>query len=462
MNKVLTDYIEKMKDEIIHSTCEVIHIPSVFDDSAPIEAPFGKATVEALEYVLNLGKSFGFRTKNIDNMCGYIECGEGEKMVGIIGHLDVVPADNTWTFDPFHATVEDGKIYGRGTIDDKAPVIAALYAMKAVSENYTLDKRIRLILGINEENNWKCIERYKQTEEMPAIAFSPDANFPCIYAEKTIESIYLKQSYAPHSSLWIDSISTHQNALNVVPKFCEIVLGFDASMTTVPETITALIATRGYHVDVEQVDGSHMRLTSHGVAAHAAHPELGDNAIAKVIIILHELFQQFEIPLPIAEYFAKYIGNSYTGEGLGLNCKDESGSLTLNTAQFILENNMLSLGFNLRIPVTVDYNRAEEQLKKYCTNGLSVEVARIQEPLYIEKTNPLVQTLCNIFNDYNQSNMEPEAIGGGTYARAFDNCISFGPQMPGAKDMCHQSDEYISIENLLLCAKVYAEALVEL
>ena len=372
MNKVLTDYIEKMKDEIIHSTCEVIHIPSVFDDSAPIEAPFGKATVEALEYVLNLGKSFGFRTKNIDNMCGYIECGEGEKMVGIIGHLDVVPADNTWTFDPFHATVEDGKIYGRGTIDDKAPVIAALYAMKAVSENYKLDKRIRLILGINEENDWKCIERYKQTEEMPTVSFSPDANFPCIYAEKTIESIYLKQSYTPHSSLWIDSISTNQNALNVVPKFCEIVLGFDASMTTVPETITPLIATRGYHVDVEQVDGSHMRLTSHGVAAHAAHPELGDNAIAKVIIILHELFQQFEIPLPIAEYFAKYIGNSYTGEGLGLNCKDESGSLTLNTAQFILENNMLSLGFNLRIPVTVDFNRAEEQLKKYCTNGLSV------------------------------------------------------------------------------------------
>lgn len=462
MNKVLNDYIEKIKDDIIHSTCEVINIPSVFDDSAPAEAPFGKATVEALEYVLNLGKSFGFRTKNIDNMCGYIECGEGEKMVGIIGHLDVVPADHTWTFDPFHATVQDGKIYGRGAIDDKAPVIAALYAIKAVNENYTLDKRIRLILGINEENDWKCIERYKQTEEMPTVSFSPDANFPCIYAEKTIESIFLKQSYTPHSSLWIESVSTNQNALNVVPKFCEVTLGFDTSLSTVPETVSTLLAKHEYHIVLTSIDDSHLKLTSYGVASHAAHPELGNNAVAKIIIILHAIFQHYHIPLPIAEYFTKYIGDSYTGEGLGLNYKDESGSLTLNTAQFILENNTLSLGFNLRIPVMIDYNKTEDHFKKFCPNSLSVEVVRIQEPLYIEKTNPLVQTLCGIFNDYNQSTMEPEAIGGGTYARAFKNCVSFGPQMPGAKDMCHQSDEYIHIENLIFCSKVYAEALVEL
>ena len=162
-----------MKEEIIHSTCEIINIPSVFNNKDNSNTPFGADTVKALEYVLELGKSFGFRTKNIDNKCGYIEFGEGEKMLGMIGHLDVVPADDTsWTYEPFHATVSNNNIYGRGTIDDKGPTIAALYAMKAVADHYQLKKRVRLILGLNEENDWKCIERYKETEENPTIAFS--------------------------------------------------------------------------------------------------------------------------------------------------------------------------------------------------------------------------------------------------------------------------------------------------
>ena len=173
---------------------------------------------------------------------GYIEFGEGKKMLGIIGHLDVVPADDTWTFDPFNATVKDNKIYGRGTIDDKGPVVAALYAMKAVHDNFKLDKRVRLILGINEENDWKCIKRYKETEEFPDISFSPDANFPCIYAEKTIETIYLKQLYNKNTSLYIENISTNNNAINVVPKYCEITLCFDSSMIrNMQDTIVNII-----------------------------------------------------------------------------------------------------------------------------------------------------------------------------------------------------------------------------
>lgn len=174
MNTVLNKYIDEIKDKIIKSTCELINIPSIFDDNDGSNTPLGKYTVEALNYVLDLGKSFGFKTKNIDNKCGYIEFGEVEKLLGIIGHLDVVPADEDWTFKPFDSTVANNNIYGRGAIDDKGPVIAALYAMKAVSDNYKLDKRVRLILELNEENDCKCIERYKETEEVPDISFSSD------------------------------------------------------------------------------------------------------------------------------------------------------------------------------------------------------------------------------------------------------------------------------------------------
>lgn len=462
MNETLNKYIDKMKNKIIHSTCEIINIPSVFNNND--STPFGIHTAEALNYMLDLGKSFGFKTKNIDNMCGYIEFGEGDKLLGIIAHLDVVPAENDWTYSPFTTTIDNDNIYGRGAIDDKGPAIASLYAMKAVADNYDIkDKRIRLILGLNEENAWKCIERYKETEELPDVAFSPDANFPCIYAEKTIESIYFKQKYEKNPTIYIEDISTNNNAINVVPKFCSVTLGFDTSIAKdIIPTVKNIITKYNYNINIEEIDNTHIKLVSLGTAAHAAHPELGTNAISKLIIVLYDLFYEYNIHLDIIDYFIKYIGDDYTGKKLGIAFEDESGILTLNTAQFYLENNYLSLGFNLRIPVTFDYNNLEKEFKKYCNNNLEVVVARIQEPLYYKKSNPLVQKLCNIFNEYNNSNLEPRAIGGGTYARAFENCISFGPQMPNTKDMCHQTDEYISIDNLIFCTKVYAKAILEL
>jgi len=463
MNDILNNYIDKIKDEIVNKTCEIINIPSVFNDNDGSNTPFGKHMVEALNYILDLGKSFGFRTKNIDNKCGYIEFGEGDKLLGIIGHLDVVPAEDDWTYSPFNATIDNGNIYGRGTIDDKGPVIAALYAMKAVADNYQLNKRVRLILGLNEENNWKCIERYKETEELPDISFSPDAGFPCIYAEKTIESIYLKQKYIKKPTLYIEHISTNNNAINVVPKYCSVTLKYDNSKTIdITKVLKQLINKYNYNINIEEFDNSTIKLISLGVSAHAAHPELGVNALSKLLIVLNNLFNLYNIKLDILEYFVKHIGDDYTGKNLGINFEDESGILTLNTAQFILEDNTLSLGFNLRIPVTIDYTIIEKEFKNYCNSNLEIKVARIQDPLYLEKSHQLVKQLCDIFNEYNNSNLPPIAIGGGTYARAFDNCISFGPQMPNAKDMCHQTDEYISIENLIFCTKVYAEAILKL
>ena len=276
MNDILNNYIDKMKDQIIDKTCGIINIPSVFNDNDGSNTPFGKHTVEALNYILALGKSFGFRTKNIDNKCGYIEFGEGDKLLGIIGHLDVVPAEDDWSYSPFCATIDNGNIYGRGTIDDKGPVIATLYAMKAVNDNYKLDKRVRLILGLNEENDWKCIERYKETEEIPDISFSPDANFPCIYAEKTIESLYVKQKYAKNSTLYIEDISTNNNAINVVPKYCSVILKYDNSkVTNIIEVLKQLINKYNYNINIEEMDNSTIKLISLGTSAHAAHPHLG-------------------------------------------------------------------------------------------------------------------------------------------------------------------------------------------
>ena len=219
------EIIDKNKDEMINTLSNLIRFPSVSIESQSAEYPFGKACSDVLDYTLNLAKKMGFKTKNVDGYCGYIEFGEGNDLVGIVGHLDVVPAliEDGWTNPPFEPTVRNGKLYGRGSIDDKGPVVASLYAMKAIKDNCKINKRVRLILGLNEEKDWKCINYYKQHEELPIIGFSPDANFPAIYAEKGILSIELDNEFLLKNYDIIE-ISCNNNAINVVPKYCSIIL----------------------------------------------------------------------------------------------------------------------------------------------------------------------------------------------------------------------------------------------
>ena len=164
------------------------------------------------------------------------------------------------------------------------------------------------------------------------------------------------------------------------------------------------------------------------------------------------------------DFFGKYINTEYDGKSLGISCTDETGSLTLNVANFSIENNVSKLGINLRIPVNTSISSIEEKFKKLCNNysNLHCETYTFSNSLYIPKNDNLVKTLCKIFNEETNSNEKPIAIGGSTYARAFNNCISFGPNFPGQEDMCHKTDEYIEIENLILATKIYAKAIIEL
>ncbi len=466
---MLDNYIDNLKDEIIEKTRSVIQIPSVYSDINTPSIPFGKNVNDALEYVLNLGKNLGFRTKNLDGYCGYIEFGEGKEMLGIIGHLDVVPEGEGWTYPPFSATIHDGKIFGRGSIDDKSAVIASLYAMKAVMDNCKINRRVRLILGLNEERDWKCIKHYKESEEMPDIAFSPDADFPCIYAEKSILNCSISSDYFENenSNIIIKEIDCNNNALNVVPKICTATLVINNNNVSIDELIKFIkseIHTNKFEIEILKSDDSEIKLISHGIQAHSAHPDLGINAISRLITILNKIFKFCNEKNEILDFFNKYINTDYYGKNLGLNFEDESGKLTLNVGHFSFENSKLEIKMNIRIPVTIDPNKITQKFIELCNlyKNLSFKEIDLANALYIPKNNQLVSTLCNIFNEYTNSNYEPVAIGGGTYAKAFKNCISFGPNFPGHKDMCHKTNEFIEINNLILCSKIYAKAILEL
>ena len=463
--------IENRKEEMLAELCHLITFPSISEfDPDNASAPFGNPCKEALDYFLELASRLGFRTKNIDGYCGYAEFGQGEELVGIIGHLDVVPAiTEDWNYAPFQATIQNGMLYGRGAIDDKGPVIAALYAMKAVYDTIKVQKRVRLIVGLNEERDWKCIKRYKETEEIPSIGFSPDADFPCIYAEKGIVTVYLKQDYTNHQTdnIRIKSIDCGNNAINVVPKICSVILKINTDkiqMENFLNVIKEIIEKYKYEIDIYRSSDAHVKLTSHGVAAHSAHPDLGVNAISKLLVVLRDLFATYYMKLDLIDGFCQYIGDDYTGRKLGINYQDESGSLTLNTSQFALDNGTLSIGMNLRIPVNTSIssiaNRFQQAFQEKKEIDLTFEDRK--EPLWIEKDSPLVQTLCSIFHEETKRSDSPVAIGGATYARAFPNCISFGANMPGHTDMCHQADEYIKIDHLMQATNIYAKAIATL
>lgn len=461
-------YVDIYKNEIITKTQELIKIPSIYSSPIP-NMPFGKGVNTALEYTLNLGKSLGFKTKNIDGYCGYIEFGKGEKLLGIIGHLDVVPEGDGWTFPPFSGKIFDNKIFGRGAIDDKGPVIASLYAMKIVMDNFKINKRVRLILGLNEENNWECINYYKKNEELPSISFSPDADFPCIYAEKGILSSYFFMDYSEYINLPIvlEHIDCNNNPLNVVPKISSCVLKIDDKKISSIDFINILkniINKYNYEIDIYKLNDKHIKLTSYGVQAHGAHPDLGINAISRLIVVLDELFKTYNIIIPIFDYFSNFINNDYTGKKLGIDFKDESGNLTLNVGRIKFSNYNIEIGLNLRIPIKTSISDIENILTNSISNyqNIDIKIENKKDSLYMPKDSYLVKALCNIFNQTTASNLEPIAIGGATFARAFKNCISFGANLPNQEDMCHKTDEFISIDNLLLATKIYARAIYEL
>lgn len=474
------DYIEKNKDNIINTVCDLIKFKSVSVEDSEKNAPFGEECKKALDYTLDLGEKMGFETKNIDGYCGYIEFGEGEELVGIIGHLDVVPAleDDGWSTPPFVPSVRSNKIFGRGSIDDKGPVVASLYAMKAVSEiANNLNKRVRLILGLNEEKSWKCINRYKQTEEYPTVGFSPDANFPAIYAEKGILSISLKNKFKLKDAEILD-IDCQNNALNVVPKYCSIIVKFnDISKKQNFKNICDPLLNS--NIILDSIDDLTIKITSLGKASHAAHPEDGINAITNLVKYLIDNFEIVDSPeynyleklfhlglfdIESPEFLSrKDIAYATEFEEDSI-IQDESGILTSNVAHLSYENEELTIKINLRVPVKTPLEniilRYRQLINLY--ENIEVTVLSKQEPLYAEKDSKLVKTLVDIFNKKTETFSTPIAIGGGTYARAFDNFISYGATMPGEKDMCHQVDEFIDIDVLLLSAKIYAEAIYEL
>ena len=426
------------QDQITESLLSLLAVDSVQGDPAP-NAPFGKGTKEALNRYLSLAASFGMRVKDLDGCCGWAEVGEGE-LVGIPFHLDTVPFGEDWTHSPL-GEVADGVIYGRGTEDDKGPAIAVLYALKSLlDEGLTPRRRIRLIAGLNEESGWKCIERYLATEEVPAMSFSPDADFPVINCEKGVCHLALTLPL-PEDVLEI----TGGERVNMVADRASFeVKGLsDAAFSKcLKGGIKVKFGDRGY------------RLSAEGVSAHGSTPEKGENAILK---ILYAVKSSGDFLADLYDAF-----HAADGSGLGIALADDkSGALSLNVGKAETIDGRVTFYLDIRYPVT----RTEEEILDLICEAMpaaTLEVKGRHLPLYVDPESELVTSLLSAYNEVTGENARPISIGGATYARAFPNAVAFGPVFPGEDSRIHQKDECISLEGLMKCAEIYREALKRL
>ena len=425
MNDYFISSIEKIK--------ELVKIKSV--KTAPEnDMPFGKGVYDALNKTLEIAKELGFEVKNYDNYVGEVIFGEGcdEEGFAILCHLDVVPEGDIskWEFPPYLGEEKGGYLCGRGVVDDKAPAILCLYALKELKDSgFKPSRKIKLILGCDEESGWGCIEHYSKVAVMPNEGFSPDGDFPVIYAEKGI--------YHVEFSFGLDKRIKNLfggERVNMVCDYCE------AKIEKIKETEKEFFIKNGLTVENDIIK-------SYGKSAHGSTPHVGINAIEKLLNAFSKL----------GLFDKKDYENLFKNNELFESLVDETGNLTFSPDVAFVKDGVLKIQVDIRYPATFIEKDVDEIIK----NIGEYKILHHQKPIMVEKNSKLVKTLLDIYNKENNTQKEAIAIGGGTYARALKSGVAFGP-MEIDQNECHVPNEKMKITDMEKCYNIYRKAIEEL
>lgn len=445
MHQSLESHLEALHEPLNEALIELVRIPSVCEEGAE-GFPFGPAVDCALRKALEIAGGLGFRTHYGDGgYYGYAEVGEGREMIGILGHLDVVPAGNPedWATDPFVPVKRNGILYGRGAQDDKGPLLAALFAVRALMDaGVTFNKRVRFIFGTDEESLWRGIKVYKEKEELPAMGFTPDSHFPLVYAEKgLLQCLLLGKSE------------------------CGLRLTGGSAFNAVADSATCYNAQLGDLADELRSRGFDFArnedvLIVMGKAAHAKDPENGVNAIARLCIALDALGTESGA----VQFIAREVGEDPFATRIFGDCADKpSGSLTFNVGKIDIGPTEM-IAIDCRIPVTVAKEKIVDRLIAASGRyGLVYREVDWLAPIHIPQKHTLVKTLLRVYGLISGDLLsDPIATGGATYARAIDNCVAFGALFHNEPNTEHQPNERVVLKNLYKAMEIYAHAIYEL
>jgi len=469
---------------------EIIAIKSVLE--APPEgvknAPFGAGNRAALDWFLKKAKAFGLKTGEVDGYAGWAEYGEGDECIGALCHLDVVPAGESWTYPPFELTEKNGRLYGRGVVDNKGAVVMCLHALKEIKAAKTkTNRRIRIIVGLNEEHGSACINHYVGHIEnggIPKMSFIPDAGFPVINSEKGILHL---QVTIPLDSFFKKNIAYIEGgaSINVVPDgatvsiFKDSPIGgiieklaqesaggiIDNKLFSSPALAGEILASGASPNDYSiKTEADVYTITTAGTAGHAMAPDQADNAIWKIITALGALGGASSSP--VVDFLTTYICNAKATSKLGIYKSDEaSGDVTLNAGiiEFDGDSN-LRFTMDVRLCVSANVDEVKANIEKALPKGGRMEVLRFSPNLYVSKDDPLVKTLLAVYKDKTGEDGYCVQTGGGTYARALlpAVAVAFGPTFDGKDSNLHKPDEYTDVDDFKKCAEIYKEAMIRL
>jgi len=435
MKDFLAKYIDGHKEEILKDLSDFIAIASVSSDSEKVE--------EALNFALKLGENMGFKAESCaDGQVGVIEMGEGDEILGILTHVDVVPAGDReeWATDPFEAVIKDGRMYGRGTLDDKGMIIASLYAMKAAAElNLPLKKRVQLIMGTQEEVSWTDMEAYMKEYRLPDYGFTPDGEYPICNIEKGSLSV----------ELVFPLDFQEDGSLQAVSVDCGI------AANAVPGKASAVLS-----------DGR--TITAYGKGVHSCQPERGDNALFRLCDMLKEEGacenQLMRLMETVKDTFEDIFGSR-----LGLYSESEyyQGEFVHRNAfsptMFHVRDGKAYVTINNRYPYGASYEEILEKLKDFAVkNGGELVEADNLPPVFVSKERKFLKLLAEAYEEVTGLKNEYTLAYGGSYAKAMPNVVSWGPIFPGEEDTCHEVNEYIGIDSLMASTKIFAQSVASI
>lgn len=431
------NYVVKHRDEILKTLKELVKIPSV-RGSAELEAPFGKACADVLEYTEKLYSENGFETE-LDRPGGYLlsNYGNGTKSLGLFAHADVVDVGDDWVHTkPFMPIEKDGYLIGRGVLDDKSAIVISLYSAKFLKElNIPFHSRLVMFTGANEETGMADIEEYSKKHTAPDFSLICDSAFPLYRGDKSMMNFWVTLNTELK-----DIKNFHGgNAMNII-------LG-KASAAVNGETVTET-----------------------GIPSHSALPEGSINA---GYLLAKKLSEREDICVSDREQmlFLMSVLEKYYGEVYGIEHCDECGKLTCTNGIIKIDNKKIMLGFNLRFGLSANTENIKKSIisffeKHKCT----VDFEEEKKGYIISEDNKYIQACLKAYSNFTgDKNPQVYINAGGTYARKLPCVAEIGTTLkwgvpentPPGHGGAHQSDECINIEGFLEALGLTLQMLIE-
>ena len=459
MENEITAYLNQNKSRFVSDLKRLVDIRSVREAPLPGK-PFGEGPAAALAEAGRIAAEHGFALTNFDNYAGETDLGDAPDLM-LLAHLDVVSEGDGWTKDPYCMTEEKGRLYGRGTTDDKGPAVACLYALEAARELFGQPKTgVRLVLGCGEETGSEDMEYYFSRREKLKYTLSPDADYPLIHLEKgRFAPTFSRKIADPGSVIEINGGATS----NIVPGKADALIA-----GTVPEQRGAILVEVSHRTGATfrvETEGGNTRIRCEGVSAHAASPEKGVNANTALLTLLTEIVEDCELKDAMLALLETVPHGQTDGTGCGVNLRDEvSGALTFNFGVLRFDGTTLTGGFDLRCPVCAEQTDVKgivaERLARY---GFAFEGDPAVTPAhYVPKDAPIVKEALRVYEDYTGQKGECLAIGGGTYVHDIEGGVAFGVEFPGVDYRIHGADEFAVTDELLLTAAMYTQIIRDL